>query len=400
MQISEKQKEMLEWLTNDERVLLLTGGVRASKSTGAALAFVVYSTSFENHKFILAGRTYSAVVRNVLPIIEFWCKELGISYQYKRSEQACVIGKNMIHIFGGSDETSQDYVQGMEAAMVFLDEFALMPESFVNQCFARMSVEGAKAFLTMNKPSPFHWSKKEIYDRIDELNGTLMESTIYDNPFISREVIKWYESAFNGVYYKRFIANEWAMAAGLVYPDFDTGSPEKQCTQYDLTVDWGTSTVTVAILLGKSEGRWYQLKEYYYDARDNEPRLPEEHADAIIEMTTGLTLDRLILDPSASTLKLALQRKGFRVKNGNNDKEPGIQSLQNTLGTRTLLIGEHCVYTLGELSSLTWDEKAQAKGLDTPLKGRDHSADALRYWSLDRYPPKHLMAPRPLPRGL
>ena len=341
-----------------------------------------------------------AAVRNILPIIEYWCGELGVHYEYKRSEQLVEIGNNKGYIFGGSDEKSQDYIQGMEAAMVFLDEFALMPESFVNQAFARMSVDGAKAFLTMNKPSPFHWSKKNIFDRIEEMQGTLIESTIYDNPFVSREVIDWYEASFTGVFYERFIANKWAMAAGLVYPMFGTGSPEEECDKFDLTIDWGTSTVTTALLLGRCKGRWYVIKEYYYDAREQEPRLPEEHAKAISEMTTGISIDRLIIDPSAAALKVALERLGFRATQGNNDKNLGIQSLQNTLGSQILTIGEGCVFTLGELSSLSWDEKAQLKGIDTPNKGGDHTADALRYWSLNRYPPRHLMVPIPLPRGL
>ena len=37
------------------------------------------------------------------------------------------------------------------------DEVALMPQSFVNQATARLSVDGAKSWFNCNPAGPHHW---------------------------------------------------------------------------------------------------------------------------------------------------------------------------------------------------------------------------------------------------
>ena len=50
--------------------------------------------------------------------------------------------------------------------------------------------------------------------------------TMEDNPSLSEAVKKRYRGMYAGVFYRRFILGEWAMAEGLVYPMF---RPEKAC---------------------------------------------------------------------------------------------------------------------------------------------------------------------------
>lgn len=56
----------------------------------------------------------------------------------------------------------------MTLAGIFFDEVALMPQSFVEQGIARLSVEGAKFWFNCNPKSPNHWFKLNYIDKIEE----------------------------------------------------------------------------------------------------------------------------------------------------------------------------------------------------------------------------------------
>jgi phage terminase large subunit len=42
-------------------------------------------------------------------------------------------------------------------------------------------------------------------------------------------------------------------------------------------------------------------------------------------------------------------------------------------------VHKRCENVLRELSSYVWDEKAQERGEDKPIKAHDHTLDAIRY---------------------
>ena len=85
-------------------------------------------------------------------MVEINVKSTRIQNKGKKNLVEISIGEkiNYFYIFGGKDERSQDLVQGITAAGVFLDEVALMPESFVNQAIARCSVAGSKYWFNCN----------------------------------------------------------------------------------------------------------------------------------------------------------------------------------------------------------------------------------------------------------
>ncbi len=78
-----------------------------------------------------------------------------------------------------------------------------------------------------------------------------------------------------------------------------------------------------------------------------------------------------------------------------------MQALQSAFAARFLTIYPARVPMLtSELDVLAWDDKAQERGIDKPVKFADHACDALRYWCMNRRPPRLTMAPQPKPRGL
>ena len=58
----------------------------------------------------------------------------------------------------------------------------------------------------------------------------------------------------------------------------------------------------------------------------------------------------------------------------------GINLVLNWLDTERIhIVAEKCPNLLREFASYIWDEKAQERGEDKPVKLNDHALDALRY---------------------
>ena len=79
------------------------------------------------------------------------------------------------------------------------------PESFYNQITARLSVEGAKLWLTDNPASPNNWFYKNVVSKVPELNGIYLHFTMDDNNALAEDVKKRYKMMYSGVWAKRFI---------------------------------------------------------------------------------------------------------------------------------------------------------------------------------------------------
>lgn len=91
-------------------------------------------------------------------------------------------------------------MQGLTAAGFFFDEVALMPQSFVNQATARLSVDGAKSWFNCNPAGPHHWFKLEWLDKLTEKHAIRIHFTMEDNPSLSERVINRYKRMYSGVF--------------------------------------------------------------------------------------------------------------------------------------------------------------------------------------------------------
>src|SRR5690606_28389133 len=88
----------------------------------------------------------------------------------------------------------------------------------------------------------------------------------------------------------------------------------------------------------------------------------------------------IFVDPSAASFIVQLHRDRVRgVTGANNDVLDGIRNVATLLATDRLKIHSRCTGLIEERQSYAWDDTAQAKGEDKPLKQNDHGPDALRY---------------------
>lgn len=395
---SRKQKQILTWWTDksavkDKKGIIADGAIRSGKTLSMSLSYVMWAMyCFNNTNFGMAGKTIGSFRRNVV----FWLKLMLFSRGYhvkdNRTENVLEVsykGKvNRFYIFGGSDEGSQDLVQGLTAGGFFFDEVALMPESFVNQATGRCSVPGSKWWFNCNPQGPFHWFKTNWIEELENKRLIYLHFTMDDNLSLDEQTKDDYRNMYTGVFFQRYILGLWTAAEGVIYDMFSMikhvveSFAISESTQTYISVDYGTQNATVFLLWQKgSDGIWYCVKEYYYSGRDNKKQKTDsEFADDLEEFVGNLKITKVVVDPSAASFIAELKKRGFSVRKARNDVVDGIRFTGSLLNEEKIKFLDVCKKTIKEFGSYVWDEKAEKKGEDKPVKQHDHAMDAVRYF--------------------
>jgi PBSX family phage terminase large subunit len=376
------------------------------------LSFVVWAMeTFNGEHFGMAGKTIQSFERNVLTDLPMILRGRGYKTTYHHTDKLLTVSRggteNYFWVFGGKDESSKDVIQGVTLAGVFCDEAALMPESFVNQITSRCSVAGSKLWLDCNPGGPAHWFKTEWIDKADTRRLCYLHFTMDDNLSLAEEIKESYRRMYTGVFYRRFIAGEWAVAEGVIYDMFDYGKHvitsetligsdgkslvDSRADKY-ISVDYGTQNAMVFLLWNRlKDGTAVCTKEYYWSGRtegrqktdseyadDLEAWLPHE-ADSLGNMRP-VEICGVIIDPSAASFIAELKRRGIPVQGANNAVLDGIRLTSTLLNLGRIRVSAECIHTIDEFGMYAWDEKAVRRGEDVPIKENDHTMDAVRYY--------------------
>lgn len=392
LRFSAKQRRVLQWwMRGEQEAIICDGAIRSGKTFSMGLSFFLWAQErFSDRQFGLCGKTISALRRNLLTDLVPYLRRLGMSVQEKRSEHVLVVRfhghENRFLLFGGKDESSAALIQGSTLAGVLLDEAALMPRSFVEQACARCSVEGSRLWLNCNPEGPRHWLYQEWILKAEERNTLYLHFTMEDNPALTERIRKRYKSAYTGVFYRRFVLGEWTAAQGLVYDFFQrerdaVPPPAEGIGRWRISVDYGTVNPASFGLWGEKGGVWYRVKEYYYSSRrEGRQKTDAEYAEALRDLAGGRPIERVIVDPSASSFIETLRRSGFTVVRANNDVCDGIRVTADLLRQGRLRICRGCEDCLREMELYCWE----GQGLrDAPKKEHDHAMDDMRYFAMD-----------------
>lgn len=421
---SEKQKQILTWWCDGSPVkdrdgIIADGAIRSGKTVSMSLSFVLWAmTRFNGKHFGMCGKTIGSFRRNVLFWLKLMLRSRGYKLKDRRADSYVEISKggvtNRFYIFGGKDESSQTLVQGVTLAGVFLDEVALMPESFVNQATGRCSETGSKHWFNCNPDGPYHWFKLGWLEKATGYIGRkrteaikaaaaakgeehglknylYLHFTMDDNLSLAEEIKERYRRSYNGVFYKRYILGLWAMAEGLIYDMFDVDTHVKKITEFFerlldsgryVSIDYGTQNAMVYLLWNKgTDGVWYCIREYYYSGRDKKKQKSDsQYADDLAEWLAGTKVKAIIVDPSAASFITELRNRGFSVMKAKNDVENGLRLVSTLITQCKILFAESCINTIKEFASYSWDPKAAERGVDAPIEKYDHAMDAVRYF--------------------
>lgn len=389
--ISPKQRKILAFPYSGYDAIICDGAVRSGKTSVMMWAFVDWGMrNFRGQRFGVCGRTVDSCAKNIIvPFMAMSLAKEKYSIRWKRGEKVMEVrwgtAVNYFEVFGGKDESSFTLIQGRTLAGILLDEVVLMPESFVNQALARCSVEGARFWFSCNPGNPQHWFYRDWILRHQELNALYLRFALTDNPSLSPETLKRYETLYSGVFYDRYIRGLWTQPQGVVYPMFDALKHETEQTggkgEYYIAMDYGTINPTAMGLwrLDAQKGEAVMEKEYYYDSRQTHRQKTDEEYYQDLEQFAGeVPIKRIIIDPSAASFKECIRRhRKFKVQDADNRVLDGIRFTGTLLSQGKLKFHSSCVNTFREFGAYLWDER---RSEDAVIKENDHSMDQMRYF--------------------
>ena len=396
------RRSLSSWLNVAE------GGKRAGKNIINIMAWAICLDGHPDRLHLAAGVSLSAVKLNIIDSNGFglqWIfKGKCRQGQYEDRDALFIqtrTGEKIVLLAGGRDKGTEAKIKGQTYGSVYVTEANECAEDFVKECMTRtLTSHDRKLFMDLNPKSPQHWfytNFLNFYER-ESTSGRLTgynyeHFTVADNLSLSGQTLRdllatydkdsfWYASDILGLRTSPngLIYDMWSSIN--LYGDEDLSEEARtQCQRY-IAVDYGTTNPMVYLdILYDGKTGWVD-DEYYYDSRrERRQKTDYEYADdfeRFVGMNHSVTV---IIDPSASSFRAELTRRGYHVRSADNDVLDGLRltATMITLGRIRAKRGA-CPNLEKEMASYVWDEKAVMRGDEAPLKENDHAEDALRYF--------------------
>jgi len=334
----------------------------------------------------IIGKSGDSLKRNIISEL---ARLLGAEMQYFSGNRELHLWGRVVHVIGANDDRAEGKIRGCTFAGALVDEGTTIPENFFKMLLSRLSVEGAKMFLTTNPDSPFHWLKTDYMDRHEELDLKRFKFVLDDNPSLTADYKNNLKMEYRGLWYRRFIDGDWVLAEGTIYDFFDEDIhcipfPQSRGKYYVVGVDYGTVNPCAFGLFGYNPDKYpnmWKEKEYYWSSKKKlRQKTDEEYAQDLVQFCDGYNVKAVLIDPSAASFIAECRKQGImNIMEANNDVLDGIRFYAQLLTTGALKICKQCKVTLQEMQTYVWDEKAALLGEEKPKKTNDHCMDADRY---------------------
>ncbi len=376
----------------DARINILEGSVRSGKTIAMLLKWLRYIEEGPKGLLIITGVSKDTIYDNVLRDMFDTLDEEDYSYN-KQSGDLRIFDRD-IKVIGAKDEGSEKYLRGKTLAGSYCDELSLMPEKFFKQLLNRLSVKGAKLYGTTNPDSPYHYLYTEYITDKEKLESGMVKVYHFmldDNPSLDDEYKHFIKNAYTGFWYERMILGLWVIAQGAIYGmwdkelntfvDEDLPPGFKSRAQRYIPIDYGASNPTTFLDIWDDGDTVWVLNEYYHDNKKDGDKENSQFAEDLVKFIGSDYPRFVIIDPSAKSLKISIRNKGIRTKPADNDVQEGIRMVATMIAKRKLKVHrKNCPNFLEEVAGYVWDEKAALHGEDKPVKSKDHTLDAARYF--------------------
>lgn len=392
----------LDFIRNSNaRLNILHGSVRSSKTICCTVRWLEYMVSGPQGDLAMLGRTTATLQRNVLNDLFDIVGPGGYRWVNRQQGELNILGRR-VYVFGANNEDAESKIRGATFAGALCDEVSLYPQSVFNQLMARMSVKGAQCFCNTNPDSPYHWFYTDYITNSQIEDKKIWKFVMEDNLSLNDEYIKSLKQMYKGVWYDRMILGNWVVAEGRIYDMFkpevhlidtqaflnnllETQQVHPTALKWYVACDYGTSTVMswglyCRIPCRDSRPIILKMREFYYDAMKKQTQHTDsEFANMFAHWIGDQPIAHVFVDPSAASWKLELMRRGYLVRNADNDVLNGIRFVSAQLSDGKFFIDKSCINTEQEYGTYVWDQTAQLKGVDKPLKTHDHTCDTDRY---------------------
>lgn len=379
------------------RFNIWVGAVRSGKTFSSIHAFIDFLRHGPPGDAMIIGVNRGTIQRNILTTLY---KVLGFPCPSPMSNKANLYGRDLYFV-GAPDVSAVTTIQGSTLATAYVDEITCIPEVFFKMLETRLSVPGARLFGTLNPEGPAHWFKKQYLDRNHIHDLVYWNFNLDDNPILDDAYKNAIRTSFSGMFYKRYILGEWALAHGAIYDTYDESNEYQNDfatpNYYIVGCDYGTTNATAAVLCAVSPNKWPQIRvesEYYYDSvAKGRSKTDAELVRDIKDFIGHKNVSAVYVDPAAASFKIALRQADIPVVDANNDVLLGIKIVSKFIAGKNIIIHKSCQTLREHIQSYSWDPKAADRGEDKPVKHNDHILDALRYAICSAFPQGEFNSP-------
>lgn len=166
---------------------------------------------------VILGVTKSTIERNILePMRQIWGTELVGEIN---SQNVCYLFGEKVYCLGAEKVSQVSKLRGASIKYVYGDEVADWNEEVFDMLKSRLDKPYSCFDGALNPKSPNHWLKAFLDN--EEFDIYVQKYTIFDNPFLDPAFVENLQKEYKGtVFYQRYILGEWALAEGLLYPQF------------------------------------------------------------------------------------------------------------------------------------------------------------------------------------
>lgn len=389
MPFSAKQREYFKLATH--RWNVKTGAVRSGKTH---MDYFVIPKRIRAVKWldglnVMLGHTQGTLKRNViLPLQNIWGSTLVTNIN---SDNISYMFGEPVHCIGADKVTAVDRIRGMSIKYCYGDEVVTWHKDVFDMLKSRLDKPYSRFDGTCNPDNPNHWFYDFLYKKRD-IDRYVQEYTIYDNPFLSADVVKSLENEYRGtVDFDRLILGHWTAAQGLIYRRFaDDMSADKrmlisekpQTSRIIIGVDFGGSGSAhtfVATGFDRGYNNLYGLLSERIKCRDDSGRQIEIDPDKLGELFCDF-VERVIMmygipevvycDSAEQTLILGLRssarKRGLgwlRIENAIKIKiNDRIRTAQRLMAQGRFYIMESgCESLINALRTAVWNPKNQTE---------------------------------------
>lgn len=395
MVTSKKQDKSFVEATH--RFNIWVGAVRSGKTFASIQKFIYLMKHGPPGDMMIIGVNRSTIHRNILTTLY---KILGFPCPSPMTNKTQLYGRDLYFV-GAPDVSAVTTIQGSTLSLAYVDEATCIPEAFWKMLESRLSVPGAQLLATCNPEGPAHWLKKDYLDRSDLHDIISWHFQLDDNPILDEAFKKAIKSSYHGMWYKRYVLGEWALAYGAIYDTYDETNeydhPQSNPNYYIVGIDYGTTNATAAVLCAVTPNKWPQIRvesEYYYDsAKKGRSKTDAELVRDIKDFIRYKNVSAVYIDPAAASLKIALRQADIPVLDANNDVLLGIKIVGKFIAGKNIVIQKGCRTLIEHIQSYAWDPKSASRGEDKPIKQNDHICDALRYACCTAFPQAEFDSP-------
>lgn len=397
-----KQLELIQlWQDNKLcRINLLEGSVSSGKTWISLVVWAFWVSQMpKEHLYLMCGKSLTTLKRNCLLLLETLVGEANFTFSLS-SKEGRLFGRKIL-LEGANDVRSESKIRGITLQGAYCDELTLFPEDFLSMLLSRLRVPNAKAFLTTNPDTQYHWLKIQYINRADELNMLCMKFLIDDNTTLDPEYIKSLKSEYQGVFYDRFISGLWVSANGVIYRQFADNtasflidSPPKDIIFCTAGLDFGGNGSAHALnLTGFTQGlkQVITLDEWYSKEELTPAMLERRVCDFIKQNLKKHKITDIYCDSAEQVLIRGIKAAFFREKIPviiHNARKgvivDRIRFYNRIMAQGRYKIMRHCKHTTEAFSSAVWDSK---KLDDVRLDDGKYNIDSLdaQEYSTEKY---------------